>query len=51
MVSRRSGKSERGGGADKLFFHPLFAVNQKALLGESVAEEEEKVAVVVGKET
>lgn len=50
MVSGRSGKGECGGGVDNLFFFffSLVAVNQTALPGESVAEEE--VAAVVGKE-
>lgn len=40
------GKASAGEGW--IIFFPLFAVNQKALLGESVAAEE--VAPVVGKE-
>lgn len=46
MVSGRSGKRE---GWIIFFFLPIFAVNQKALLGESAAGEE-AVAGVVGKE-
>lgn len=42
------GKASEREGWIIFFSLPLFAVNQKALLGESVAEEE--VAGVVGKE-
>lgn len=44
------GEVGKGRGGSSFFSPPIFAVNQKALLGESPAGEEEVVAGVVGKE-
>lgn len=43
------GEVGKGRGGSSFFFLPIFAVNQKALLGESAAGED-VVAGVVGKE-